>query len=436
MTLRGSLIALACAAVWAFAPSAAYAQSADTRNSALIILDGSKSMNEDAGNGGTRLDAAKRAVGTLLDRLPAGVPLGLRVYGAKVAETSREEACRDTELVVPVGPLDKEGMRSTVEGLEGKGRTPIGNSLLAAPDDFGASEGRRTIVLVSDGGDNCAPPNPCEAAREVSKQGIDLSISVVGLQVNERVRRQLECIAKAGGGTYVGVDDADALADELAAALTRAFRSYEPAGTKVTGGPASEQAVALEEGLFQDSLRVGEQRWYAVDVPEGKRLLASVSAIPSHEAGGQGYVRSELFAPGGTSIESRHDVLYGGEAGDAGRVRSQPLPMGNVAGSADLPPGRYVFSVEIEPNLEADAVPVELAVQLLDLGEAPGLTRDAGELGAAATPTPEATPTPRAPDAIVEDSGGIDPLVVVLAAIAGIAVGLAAALFLTRRRPA
>ena len=71
------------------------------------------------------------------------------------------------------------------------------------------------------------------------------------------MRRQLECIAKAGGGTYVGVDDADELADELAAALSRAFRNYEPAGTKVTGGPASRQAEVLQAGLFQDALAPG-----------------------------------------------------------------------------------------------------------------------------------------------------------------------------------
>ena len=207
------------------------------------------------------------------------------------------------------------------------------------PDDLGPSEGRRTVILVSDGGDNCAPPDPCEAAREVSKQGIDLSISVVGLQVNERVRRQLECIAKAGGGTYVGVDDADELADELAAALSRAFRSYETAGTKVTGGPAREQAVALQAGLFQDALRPGETRWYAVDVPEGRRLLTSVSAIPSYED-----VRPERAAdrapgPRRPRIEGDAEVLLGRAAGDSGRVRAQSLSMPEFAGTGGLPRG-------------------------------------------------------------------------------------------------
>ena len=109
-------------------PAVARAQTSDTRNRALIVLDASKSMNEDAGNGGTRLDAAKKAVGTLVDRLPEGVPLGLRVYGSKVSEVSRAEGCQDTELTVPVGPLDKSALTSTVNALQGKGRTPIGRS--------------------------------------------------------------------------------------------------------------------------------------------------------------------------------------------------------------------------------------------------------------------------------------------------------------------
>jgi Ca-activated chloride channel family protein len=430
-------IATACLMVATAAlPAAAHAQSADTRNRALIVLDASKSMNEDAGNGGTRLDAAKQAVGTLLDRLPAGAPLGLRVYGSKVAETSRAEGCRDTELAVPVGPLDKEAMRSRVQALTGKGRTPIGNSLLAVPDDLGPSEGRRTVILVSDGGDNCAPPNPCDAAREVSKQGVDLSISVVGLQVNERVRRQLECIAKAGGGTYVDVQDADELADELAAALSRAFRSYDPAGTEVEGGPAAEQAASIKTGLFQDAIAPGETRWYAVDVPEGRRLLASVSAIPAQTDEGQSALRTELLDPQGQRLEGDSEVLFGRTAGANGRVRTQSLSMADFAGAEGLPAGRYTFQVQVEDGLSADAVPVELGIQLLAPGETPGLTRAAGELGAVATPTATPEQTPVAPPATVEADDGLNPLVIVLAAIGGVAVGLAAALVLTRRRTA
>jgi Ca-activated chloride channel family protein len=409
-------------------PAAARAQATDTRNRALIVLDASKSMNEDAGNGGTRLDAAKQAFDQLVRRLPDGAPIGLRVYGSKVAEVSKEQACRDTELTIPVGPLDKAAMTGKVHALQGKGRTPIGASLLAAPDDLGSSSGRRSVVLVSDGGDNCAPPDPCKAAEEVAKRGVDLSISVVGLQVNERVRKQLECIARAGGGSYVDVQDAGKLGEELAAALARAFRSYEPVGTKVTGA-VSEQAKPpdLGPGQFLDTLQPGDERWYAVDVPAGRRLFASVTAIPSKTAGGQAALDTELVDPSGRSVDDFGQVMYGKDAGEGGRERSYGLRSG-FAGTEDAPAGRYRLHVKIEDDgIEPEPIPVELGVQLLSPGQAPALVRSAGAL---ATPSPKATATaaPRSP----KDSGTSWALVLIVAVI-GLVLGLVLATVFGRR---
>jgi Ca-activated chloride channel family protein len=414
-------------------PAAAGAQSSDTRNRAVIVLDASKSMNEDAGNGGTRLDAAKKAFGQLVERLPAGAPIGLRVYGSKVDEASRAEGCKDTELTVPVGPLDKGKLAGTVQALQGKGRTPIGNSLLATPDDLGAAEGRRSVVLVSDGGDNCAPPNPCTAAKRIAKQGVDLSISVVGLQVNERVRKQLQCIARAGGGSYVDVQDAGKLGDELAAALARAFRSYEPTGTKVAGAStAQDKAPALGPGQFQDVMQPGDERFYAVDVPAGRRLFASVTAIPSKTAAGQAALDTELLGPDGDKLDTFGQVMYGKDAGEGGRERSYGL-RSEFAGADGVPAGRYRLHVKIEDDgIDPEPVPLELGVQLLEPGEAPALVREAGRL------TPDATPTPRPAATAAPATGGSKTswAVVLIVAVAGLVLGLALATRLGRKHPA
>jgi Ca-activated chloride channel homolog len=415
-------------------PAAARAQTSDTRNRAVIVLDASKSMNEDAGNGGTRLDAAKKAFDELVTRLPPGAPIGLRVYGSKIDEASRAEACRDTELTVPVGPLDKDKMRSTVHALQGKGRTPIGTSLLATPDDLGSAEGRRSVVLVSDGGDNCAPPNPCTAAKRIAKQGVDLSISVVGLQVNERVRKQLQCIARAGGGSYVDVQDAGKLGEELAAALARAFRSYETAGTKVTGAPdADAKPPSLGPGQFQDVMQPGDERYYAVDVPVGRRLFTSVTAIPSKTAAGQSALDTELISPDGQKLDTFGQVMYGKDAGEGGRERSYGLRMDGYAGADGVPAGRYLLHVEIkDEGIDPEPVPLELGVQLLKPGEAPALVRSAGQI------QPDATPTPRPKAAATPEPGGDDDsgtswAIVLIVAVVGLVVGLAAATLVGRR---
>jgi Ca-activated chloride channel family protein len=422
-------VVLAVAVALFVLPATASGQATDTRNRALIVLDSSKSMNKDAGNGGTRLDAAKQAVSEVVDRLPAGAPVGLRIYGSKVAETSREEACKDTELTIPVGPLDKEQLTGAVNALNGKGRTPIGNSLLATPDDLGSSEGRRSVILVSDGGDNCAPPDPCEAAREVARQGLELTISVVGLQVSERARRQLRCIASAGGGSYSDVQDAGDLGDELAALLARAYRAYEPSGTQVEGATTKGDGPNLSAGLFQDSITVGDQRWYTLEVPQGRRVLASVTAIPPYESGGGSTLRTELLATDGGDVAFEQGLLSGGtSATELGRVETQ-----SVRTSGPTDGGQFLLGVSLESgNLDDVPVALELGIQFLAPGEEVGLTREAGEL-ATPTPTPTVADQPTESLTVEDDSGSPGWLILAGVAIAGVLIGLAAAFILGRR---
>ena len=205
----------------------------DTRNRAVIVLDASKSMNEDAGNGGTRLDAAKKAVGTLVDRLPDGVPLGLRVYGSKVSEASRAEGCRDTELTVPVGPLDKDALTSTVNALAGQG--PDADRALAA-----RRPGRSRLARRASAASSWSPTAATTARRRIPARRPSGSPSAASTSRSRSSASRsttafassCSCIAEAGGGSYVDVDDADKLGDELLALLARAFRSYEPAGPR------------------------------------------------------------------------------------------------------------------------------------------------------------------------------------------------------------
>ena len=63
----------------------------------MVVLDSSGSMTaRDAGGSGTRMDAAKRAVGSMVDGLPAQAPVGLTIYGAGTGSSGAEKAagCR------------------------------------------------------------------------------------------------------------------------------------------------------------------------------------------------------------------------------------------------------------------------------------------------------------------------------------------------------
>ncbi|HEX5565400.1 MAG TPA: VWA domain-containing protein, partial [Streptomyces sp.] len=279
---RGALVALVSVALTA--PPAAAAPSvpravADGNGSLVMVLDSSGSMAEDDGSGSTRIESARRAVGTVVDALPDGYPTGLRVYGA-----DRSSGCTDTRLVRPVEPLDRAAMKRAVEKVEPRGDTPIGLALRKAAEDLPevpeGSWGRRTILLVSDGEDTCGAPEPCEVAGELAGQGVDLRIDAIGFQVRGKAREQLECIARAGHGSYYDAPDADALARQLQRASRLSADGYRLKGEQVTGGRTAEDAPDLTPGQYVDTIGPGEQRWYATGLGDSAADDFAVTAVP------------------------------------------------------------------------------------------------------------------------------------------------------------
>jgi Ca-activated chloride channel family protein len=431
--------AFACLALVAAAPAAPAQDTAD-RGSVVLVLDASRSMRAPAGDGsGSRMEAAQRAVGDVLDTVPEEAPLGLRVYGARVAGQGKAKACADTELVAPVEAGGREALRSRVDALEGKGRTPIGRSLLATPDDFPDDGKRHQVILVSDGLDNCAPPSPCAAARRVARRGVSLSISVVGFALDEEARRQMRCIARVGGGTYVDANDTEKLREELLAAFARAFRGYEPSGTPVEGGPDLAAAPQLGDGLYQGELRAGEPQTFAVDLAAGERLFAAGTLVVPGDLGASGTFRVAPLDPAGEELDFEQ-VGFDTVAAVQGFVESLAARTQPAGLDAARPPGRYGVQLTVQSDgLGAEGIPFELALETLAPDERPGLVREGGptpEPAGAGTPTPTPTPTPTAtptpePD---DDGGGGDAPLLAGVAVGGLLVGLVGGAALRRRR--
>ncbi|MCJ7726108.1 MAG: VWA domain-containing protein, partial [Acidimicrobiia bacterium] len=168
--------------------------------SLLLIMDSSGSMNRVDDDGVALIDGAKQALRVLVAALPESAQVGLRVYGHRVPNTDKAKGCEDTELVIPVGPVDVAAMIEVIDSYDAVGFTPIGLSLREAVQDLPPT-GTRTIVLVSDGIDTCAPPDPCEVAAELAAEGFNVRVHTVGLFLTDpAAEQQLQCIADATGG--------------------------------------------------------------------------------------------------------------------------------------------------------------------------------------------------------------------------------------------
>lgn len=282
--IGGALFALVAGALPALAdppaaPDTPAAARSDGSGSLVMVLDSSGSMADDDGTGRTRMESARTAVGTVVDGLPDGYPTGLRVYGA-----DRPQGCADTRLVRPVRPLDRAAMKQAVAAVRPRGDTPIGLSLRKAAQDLprpaGGSIGTRTVLLISDGEDNCGTPPPCEVAEQLGKEGVGLRIDTVGFQVEGAAREQLECIAHAGNGRYYDAPDAEALARQLQRAARLSADGYRLRGERVTGAATAGGAPVLVPGQYLDTIGPGEKRHYAVDLDAVSTADFAATAVP------------------------------------------------------------------------------------------------------------------------------------------------------------
>lgn len=384
-TLR---IALAGATVATLALGAApTAARADGDTKILLVLDASGSMNEPDPNGGTKLEAAKKALTATIDELPADAQVGLRVYGATYPGTDKKISCTDTQLAHPISPLDVPALTTQIESFTAQGDTPIAYSLEQAMGDLG-TQGRRHIILVSDGEENCTP-DPCPTVEKIMDNNIDLQIDTVGYGVDDKARAQLQCIAETGKGTYYDAADGEALTKSLDRMSTRAVRAFTIEGTPVTGTPTADDAPRLEAGQYVDTMPVSAEdklsrHYTVVRTTPGSTLRVNAAARLPYRSLSDGQQASawrySLTAADGArcgSVQAISTDLLGMGTLLSRTVVALPLdPRAANPSAADRSCAEAnEFTLQIERSA-ADSAPVPMELKIIEEQPVP----DAGDL--------------------------------------------------------
>lgn len=274
----------------------------------LLLLDSSGSMAEADASGTPKIEAARRALGTVVDRVGAPERVGMRVFGATAAPNT-PPACTDTQLVVPIGADNRADLRAAVGRFQPRGDTPIAYALREGGRDLGTA-GKRTILLVSDGIATC-DLDPCAAAAELAGQGIDVMINVVGFRVDAAARGQLRCIAAAGRGTYFDAHDAVSLTAALDRVATRAFRPFTVTGTPVGGTAGPDGAPELRPGgQYTDTAAAkGQKKHYQVTRQlTGSSIHVGISTVP----GQRGQLGLKINSRSGATCGFDYDETSGG----------------------------------------------------------------------------------------------------------------------------
>jgi von Willebrand factor type A domain len=340
-------------------------------------------MAADDGSGTPKIKSAQDAAVALLGSLPPSTQVGLRVFGGTKPSRPIGPACRDSSLVLPIGPLTRTQAEAQIRSFKAKGRTPIAYALERAAEDLGDS-GSRTIILVSDGKDTCQPPSPCQVAQRIARGGVEMRIQAIGLNVSADAKRELECIARAGGGVYADANNADALRQQLRALSTRALRQYVPRGTPVRGGPNVRNATPLVPGRYVDAMLPDSERWYAIELRRGETLEASASFIPpKREVADKGKLADsslDIVTPSYAIPDRQNSSASGAPFQRRGFVDglgvvSRPIGVGAQAAS-DMPfsqPGTYYLKLKLQDTPDkalfnvtgGQPYPVELSVAVL-----------------------------------------------------------------------
>ena len=171
----------------------------------LFVVDYSNSMSEYLEHK-TKVNQVKEMMNYILPQISPDTKVGLRVYG-HTCNLVAYNACRSSELVVPMGLNNTHSILSEMKRLRPRGMTPITYSLKQAVNkDLRGQDNTKHIILLTDGGENC-DESPCDYAIELVKTRKDIKIDVIAFNVHdEEDLAQLQCTANVTGGRIIEAD--------------------------------------------------------------------------------------------------------------------------------------------------------------------------------------------------------------------------------------
>jgi len=239
----------------------------------MIILDASGSMHEEI-DGKEKVDIAKDVIESIVKRLGEGAKVGLRVYGHRY-DALNEKADTDSELVIPVGPLNPAAFMSKVRSLKSKGKTPLTYSIDEVIKDIAGVDTELDLVtiILTDGGESTRGARPYEAAARLAGSRRGMKVHILGFDINEDDwKEQLEKTAAAGHGQYFHVKKSGDLMNalQLVTVGTTDYVLKDKTGTELYRGKVGDRRE-LPEGKYTFSLELNGKKedktvWINTDV--------------------------------------------------------------------------------------------------------------------------------------------------------------------------
>ncbi len=174
----------------------------------LFVFDASNSMKTMYDNK-PRIDQAKTLFYKFIDSLNhlKNYEFALRMYGSTVKYPPGD--CNDSKLMVAFAKNNIQKIKDLVKAVQPTGITPIEHSLTQAANDFPDTKAINTIILITDGIEECGG-DPCKAKLALQEKGIILKPCIIGIGLTIEQAKAFDCV-----GNYFSYEDIEAFSKTI-----------------------------------------------------------------------------------------------------------------------------------------------------------------------------------------------------------------------------
>jgi serine/threonine protein kinase len=226
----------------------------------MFVLDASGRMRQELGDK-ERFDVARDLIAKLVEQLPEGSVVGLRIYGSRFK--ANEPGCEtDSVLLVPPVPVNKRQFLTHLSSQRVQGWAPLTWSVIQTLRDleFVPRDVEMAVVLLVDGKDTDRRSNPVPAVGDLAGSRPGMKVHVVGFETeDEEIVERLKKMAASGGGDYIPATSAKDVLGKLTAATIgeQDYQVLNDAGELVLKGKLGE-SKQLPDGHY--TVRCGKAR--------------------------------------------------------------------------------------------------------------------------------------------------------------------------------
>lgn len=237
-----------------------------------IILDASGSMLQRI-DGKRRIEIARDVLTNLVEEsIPEGTPMALRIFGHRTPGECQ------TDLEVPLAPLDKSHVIGTISQTEAKNlaKTPIGASLERVAADLDGAAGQKLVLLITDGEETC-DGDPALAIEKLKEAGLDIRVNIVGFAIDDQqLKNDFERWAMAGGGRYFDAAGEEDLSQSVQQALLPKYQVFDDRDALVGTGTVTRDKLDLPPGIYTIKVMTSPAKTFEnVEIVSGDRTTIS-----------------------------------------------------------------------------------------------------------------------------------------------------------------